>query len=1293
MGLEEYHLIELIGEGSFGKVWQARRKGTGLVVAMKFIVKKGKNEKELRNLRSEIDILTRLDHDHIITLLDAFETQTEFVVVMEYAKGELFEVLEDDKTLPEEEVQKIAKQLICALHYLHSNRIIHRDMKPQNILVGRNTTVKLCDFGFARAMSCNTMVLTSIKGTPLYMAPELVQEQPYNHTADLWSLGCILYELYYGQPPFYTNNIYTLIQQIVRDPVKFPEPISPAFKSFLKGLLTKSASHRLNWPQLLNHQFVMETVEDAQLRMQNAHDDRVMKERFADLGGFRDLQRNAGATGPGRPLVGGVAGGGAAAGSSAPTSSAASAAPSTATRGHGAASVRSNSPTGSARSAAVPAGGGGGGAGATGDGVESLRRSASSMHAAAYDVFSPAAVATLRQAAAGNAASALRAVERMLKAALAAVATPIQSAALFELLAHGEVFPALCECIGYLHRPPPARDGATAATLHALGATAVYALAALLHPEGGTSLLPHPGMRPFRDASVRTLIEQRTQGNLGRGDSSGGAGGGGGAAEPELPPEERMRLVAIDALRTAPDAIAALVSFVAAPQPPASAGAAPPRPHDPAALRDPSLKALLTACRRSPHGFCAALVQTAQVFPTLWTALLEYDATKDRSLLLAGAMGFLLVAAISPVATQMHPAGLQVERLSRHLSLALTVIARLQPKDHLPRAVPSDVASAAAGGGKGGGGAAATAAVMDIAQLNYSVAAATFIATAQKELADVVAFAVDDTLVNGLVLLAHRVRAAAANSGGSNGGPVAPRALGTSFGFPEVGLADPVATLLCNAFADPKSILYEGASPEAAATSAGVDGDGAPSVFATPGGLLSRDRGAFAALVGFLCDAERVGTTELSPTGLANVVRAVHHVATRQAAVDRGVGVLAESIGHRPDDRDAAATATGSQPPSLIALVVRAAKPVTIRGAAHWPLAAGGGRMVAGQILQAAVASLSLAYLTPAVTPADEKTLARLQQAMYREGVVDAVVQSLDFVPPSQWASTVSLVTRVVFVSAHLAKSFVDAGGLLPARLHRLLDPFVAPVVTVVDTLNILCHLSRGSKEFYADLHDSNPYQHLLRLIANDDAVVRAKVCNLVGNLFKHSNFFYAPLRQEGLVRAIVQRCSDPDPATRKFACFAIGNAAYHTAQLYPDLAPSIPAVVCLLRGESPAGAPPAPPDDKARQNAAGAVSNFVRNDASLCPPLLEAGAVDAMLQLLVSSLDGGPAQAAAAAAQRKVALISLAALCQHDSCRARLGALGITAHIARLEAALAAQPQDPTAEKYIQRIKQRFTA
>lgn len=105
---------------------QARRKNTGFTVAMKFINKHGKSEKDIKNLRQEIGILRKLNHENIILMFDAFETDRDFCVVTEYGQGELFDILQDDKRLPEKTVQQIAKQLIKALHYLHSNRIIHR---------------------------------------------------------------------------------------------------------------------------------------------------------------------------------------------------------------------------------------------------------------------------------------------------------------------------------------------------------------------------------------------------------------------------------------------------------------------------------------------------------------------------------------------------------------------------------------------------------------------------------------------------------------------------------------------------------------------------------------------------------------------------------------------------------------------------------------------------------------------------------------------------------------------------------------------------------------------------------------------------------------------------------------------------------------------------------------------------------------------------------------------------------------------------------------------------------------
>jgi fused-like protein len=191
-----YKRMEKIGEGMFGSVYRARRRMTAQIVAMKYIPKKAPagshhNRHRHRNaagglqdgqldetsrLRQEIEILKGLKHDNIILLLDAFETEHHFCLVMEYARGELYEILRQDRKLPEPLVCDVARQLVQALHYLHSRRIVHRDMKPQNVLISAKGTVKLCDFGFARsdADRQQQMLMQSIKGTPLYMSPELV---------------------------------------------------------------------------------------------------------------------------------------------------------------------------------------------------------------------------------------------------------------------------------------------------------------------------------------------------------------------------------------------------------------------------------------------------------------------------------------------------------------------------------------------------------------------------------------------------------------------------------------------------------------------------------------------------------------------------------------------------------------------------------------------------------------------------------------------------------------------------------------------------------------------------------------------------------------------------------------------------------------------------------------------------------------------------------------------------------------------------------------------------------------
>ncbi|KAJ8942227.1 hypothetical protein NQ314_010127 [Rhamnusium bicolor] len=224
--MDKYEVIGPLGEGSFGRVYKAKQVSDGCFVALKVISK--------------------------------------IVVITEFAHKELTTVLGKEGYLSEERVQPIVWDLVSALYYLHSNRVLHRDLKPQNILLDSKNSAKLCDFGFARNMSTGTHVLTSIKGTPLYMAPELIDEQPYDYNADLWSLGCIIYELLMGTPPFCTASILHLIRLIRHEQIQWPTFLSENCTSFLKasiitkfcGLLQKNPAKRMTWEEILSHPFV-----------------------------------------------------------------------------------------------------------------------------------------------------------------------------------------------------------------------------------------------------------------------------------------------------------------------------------------------------------------------------------------------------------------------------------------------------------------------------------------------------------------------------------------------------------------------------------------------------------------------------------------------------------------------------------------------------------------------------------------------------------------------------------------------------------------------------------------------------------------------------------------------------------------------------------------------------------------------------------------------------------------------------------------------------------------------------
>ena len=263
--MNKYQCLERIGEGSFGSVWKAKYIDNDAIVALKLVPKTNQSYADLNALRSECDILKTLNHENVVKALESFETRNEMVLVTEFIDGGnlAFLMSKFPTGLDPPLVKNLTVDLLCALHYLHRQRILHRDLKPQNVLIEKASgKAKLADFGFARNLSLNTQVLTSIKGTPLYMAPELIEERPYDFKADLWSAGGILYEAAFGHPPFPTNSLFKLIQKIRYEQVSWPcDPQIKPEVALLQGLLEKDPKRRFNWIEILNHDYLKDNVK------------------------------------------------------------------------------------------------------------------------------------------------------------------------------------------------------------------------------------------------------------------------------------------------------------------------------------------------------------------------------------------------------------------------------------------------------------------------------------------------------------------------------------------------------------------------------------------------------------------------------------------------------------------------------------------------------------------------------------------------------------------------------------------------------------------------------------------------------------------------------------------------------------------------------------------------------------------------------------------------------------------------------------------------------------------------
>ncbi|CAD5326500.1 unnamed protein product [Arabidopsis thaliana] len=262
----DYALGPRIGSGSFAVVWLAKHRSSGLEVAVKEIDKKLLSPKVRDNLLKEISILSTIDHPNIIRFYEAIETGDRIFLVLEYCSGgDLAGYINRHGKVPEAVAKHFMRQLALGLQVLQEKHFIHRDLKPQNLLLSSKEVtplLKIGDFGFARSLTPESMAETFC-GSPLYMAPEIIRNQKYDAKADLWSAGAILFQLVTGKPPFDGNNHIQLFHNIVRDTeLKFPEDtrneIHPDCVDLCRSLLRRNPIERLTFREFFNHMFLRE---------------------------------------------------------------------------------------------------------------------------------------------------------------------------------------------------------------------------------------------------------------------------------------------------------------------------------------------------------------------------------------------------------------------------------------------------------------------------------------------------------------------------------------------------------------------------------------------------------------------------------------------------------------------------------------------------------------------------------------------------------------------------------------------------------------------------------------------------------------------------------------------------------------------------------------------------------------------------------------------------------------------------------------------------------------------------
>ncbi|CAD5219082.1 unnamed protein product [Bursaphelenchus okinawaensis] len=249
-----FEITKKLGEGTYGKVSLAYDHKTEKEVAVKLIKKSAiENKQDLIRIRREIRIMSMLKHPNIIQIFEVFENKDKIILVMEYASGgELYDYVGKHGSLPESEARRIFRQITSAILYCHKHKVVHRDLKLENILLDVNNNAKIADFGLSNYFS-DKALLSTFCGSPLYASPEIINGTPYKGPeVDCWSLGILLYTLVYGTMPFDGQDFNRMVRQIKRG--TYYEPETPSSASMLiRNMLRVNPDRRADIDEIASH--------------------------------------------------------------------------------------------------------------------------------------------------------------------------------------------------------------------------------------------------------------------------------------------------------------------------------------------------------------------------------------------------------------------------------------------------------------------------------------------------------------------------------------------------------------------------------------------------------------------------------------------------------------------------------------------------------------------------------------------------------------------------------------------------------------------------------------------------------------------------------------------------------------------------------------------------------------------------------------------------------------------------------------------------------------------------------